>query len=199
MSQRVHENSRRAPSQERSRATVDAILTAAAHVLAAEGYAKANTNRIARVAGISVGSLYQYFSCKEAVYDAFIEALLEELSAHAAEALAASAGDARTRLSRLIHSLLRAVAPHAEVIRRLDAVPGTRFREELRQAKQRVAEVLAAFLRANADALDVDDYDAAARLILDAGEGVAYHLEEAEVEATAAQFTQMVLRFTGAV
>jgi AcrR family transcriptional regulator len=52
---------RKRPSQARSAATVDAILEAAVRVLLAEGYARLTTRRVADVAGVSVGSLYQYF------------------------------------------------------------------------------------------------------------------------------------------
>ncbi len=49
------------PKQDRSRETFAAILQAAAHVFEHRGYAGATTNRIAGRAGVSVGSLYQYF------------------------------------------------------------------------------------------------------------------------------------------
>jgi AcrR family transcriptional regulator len=52
---------RKTATQERSRATVDALVEATARILVKEGYDKASTNRIAEVAGVSVGSLYQYF------------------------------------------------------------------------------------------------------------------------------------------
>lgn len=53
--------------QERSAATVDIILVAAAQVLGREGPSGFNTNRVAEVAGVSIGSLYQYFPGKEAL------------------------------------------------------------------------------------------------------------------------------------
>ena len=46
---------------------VDAILQAAAEVFAELGYARATTNKIARRAGVSVGSLYQYFPTKDSL------------------------------------------------------------------------------------------------------------------------------------
>lgn len=58
---------RKLPQQDRSKFTVDAILTATAHILTEEGYDKASTNRIAERAGISIGSLYQYFPNKESL------------------------------------------------------------------------------------------------------------------------------------
>lgn len=65
-----HRTMRRTPKQERSRSTVDTILEAAARVLAKLGWAKFTTNEVARVAGVSVGSLYQYFPSKLALAEA---------------------------------------------------------------------------------------------------------------------------------
>lgn len=58
---------RKLAQQDRSKVTVDAILTATTHILIEEGYDKASTNRIAERAGISIGSLYQYFPNKESL------------------------------------------------------------------------------------------------------------------------------------
>jgi AcrR family transcriptional regulator len=55
---------RKPPNQARARATVNAILDATARILAEEGFEAVNTNRVAEVAGVSVGSLYQYFPNK---------------------------------------------------------------------------------------------------------------------------------------
>ncbi|WP_250623119.1 TetR/AcrR family transcriptional regulator [Pinirhizobacter soli] len=64
---------RKTAAQERSRATVDALVEATARILVKEGFDKASTNRIAELAGVSVGSLYQYFPGKEALVAAVIE------------------------------------------------------------------------------------------------------------------------------
>src|SRR5256885_17137254 len=58
---------RRRPRQERSRETVEAIVEAAAQVFERHGYAAGTTNRIAERAGVSIGSLYQYFPNKDAI------------------------------------------------------------------------------------------------------------------------------------
>ncbi|HET6611644.1 MAG TPA: TetR/AcrR family transcriptional regulator [Kofleriaceae bacterium] len=70
---------RKQPKQGRSRATWEAILTAAAQVLVAEGVDRATTNRIAEVAGVSIGSLYQYFPNKAAIMSAIIDRHLEDM------------------------------------------------------------------------------------------------------------------------
>ncbi len=58
---------RKRPQQSRSCETVEAILTAAARILVRDGYAGTSTNRIAEVAGVSIGSLYEYFPNKDAI------------------------------------------------------------------------------------------------------------------------------------
>jgi AcrR family transcriptional regulator len=58
---------RKRPRQPRARATVDAILLATAQLLRTDGPARLTTNRIAERAGVSIGSLYQYFPNKRAV------------------------------------------------------------------------------------------------------------------------------------
>src|SRR5213082_1988183 len=73
MSPRPRTIPRKRPRQDRSKATVDAILTATARILMADGYDRASTNRIALAAGVSVGSLYQYFPSKEALVAALVE------------------------------------------------------------------------------------------------------------------------------
>jgi len=64
---------RKHAAQQRSRATVDALVEATARILVKEGFDKASTNRIAEKAGVSVGSLYQYYPSKEALVAAVID------------------------------------------------------------------------------------------------------------------------------
>lgn len=68
---------RRAPKQARSKATVDAIVEAAGQVLARDGTQTTATG-VAERAGVSVGSLYQYFPSKEALIDTFLARRLEQ-------------------------------------------------------------------------------------------------------------------------
>ena len=60
---------RKTPTQARSAQTVERILVAAAHVFAERGYG-ATTNHIAEAAGVSIGSLYQYFGAKDDILEA---------------------------------------------------------------------------------------------------------------------------------
>jgi len=68
-----HQIGVRKPAQSRSRQSFAAIVEASAHVLEEQGYKGATTNRIAERAGVSVGTLYQYFRSKDEIFTALIE------------------------------------------------------------------------------------------------------------------------------
>ncbi len=91
---------RKRPEQDRSRATVDAIVAAAAHILVKHGYDAFTTNRVAERAGVSIGSLYQYFPNKEA--------LLSELTRR-------HKNDLESGIERMVQDAK--VVPLAEVVR----------------------------------------------------------------------------------
>jgi AcrR family transcriptional regulator len=85
---RVALKPRKYPAQPRSADTVASILEAAARILERHGFAGYNTNAVAALAGVSIGTLYQYFPNKDALVAALIEretaVLLDELSAASA-------------------------------------------------------------------------------------------------------------------
>src|ERR1700732_128934 len=91
MAQKLQTSPRKSASQERSRATVDALLEATTRVLIKEGYDRASTNRIAEVAGVSIGSLYQYFPSKEALVAAVIDRHTQNISEVTREAMVKAA------------------------------------------------------------------------------------------------------------
>ena len=70
---------RREPRQGRSRQTVHAVLGAVPRVIRREGVDAVTTNRIAEAAGVSIGSLYQYFPNKKAIFGALHERHVEDI------------------------------------------------------------------------------------------------------------------------
>ncbi|OCC25737.1 TetR family transcriptional regulator [Croceicoccus estronivorus] len=64
---------RKDPKQQRAVVTAEAITQATQQIIIREGFKKATTNRIAEVAGVSVGSLYQYFPNKQAIVRTLIQ------------------------------------------------------------------------------------------------------------------------------
>jgi len=99
-------NARKVPRQERARATVEAILEATAQVLLDSGIEALSTNKVAKRAGVSVGSLYQYFPNIDALIIALFERHHEKmqamLQAHVAQSINQPIGDA-------IHGFVRAL------------------------------------------------------------------------------------------
>jgi AcrR family transcriptional regulator len=78
---------RKRPRQARSMATFEAILEAAARILESLGFAGFNTNAVAELAGVSIGSLYQYFPSKDALIVELIRRERTKLSSRIVEAI----------------------------------------------------------------------------------------------------------------
>lgn len=77
----------KSPTQERSRQTVATILDACSRLLIAEGFYALTTDKIAKEAGVSIGSLYQFFGNKESVVQAVVKNVLEEDKKNMAEGM----------------------------------------------------------------------------------------------------------------
>lgn len=109
MARRPLTRPRKTAAQARSRATVDALVEATARILVRDGFDQASTNRIAREAGVSIGSLYQYFPGKEALVAAVIERHNRDLMAIVRQALAdVEAQPLETGARRLIAAAIEA-------------------------------------------------------------------------------------------
>jgi AcrR family transcriptional regulator len=98
---------RKRPRQARAQATWDALVEAAAQLLAAHGLARLTTNAVAERAGVSIGSLYQYFPNR----DALMVALIERQQAQQAKRLAATlaqlpAADLRSSVTMLVRAAM---------------------------------------------------------------------------------------------
>lgn len=70
---------RRQPEQRRARQTVEAVLDAVVRILKREGAKAVTTNRIAEVAGVSIGSVYQYFPDKSGIFIALHQRHIEQI------------------------------------------------------------------------------------------------------------------------
>lgn len=85
--------SRKQPVQERSRQTVRAILEATSQVLVQRGYEGATTGAVVERAGVSIGTLYQYFPNKESLVAALINEHVDEVLTLVETALTEHASD----------------------------------------------------------------------------------------------------------
>jgi AcrR family transcriptional regulator len=127
---RLDRMARRNPSQGRSRQTVDAIVEAAAQLLVEHGRAGVTTNAVAERAGVSIGSLYQYFPNKEAIFASLQERHRDQvvpLIQHTMTRLA----DPGVDMVDAMVGLMRAMAElHVEAPERLQAI-SRELREEI--------------------------------------------------------------------
>jgi AcrR family transcriptional regulator len=164
---------RRRAKQQRARDTVDAILEAAAHVLLREGYARATTNRIADVAGVSVGTIYQYFTNKDAIFEALIRREIDGLKQRLEEASPNPDLALADALRSLLSSIMRARPEAPTLYRALEQVPNGLFRRRVSDARGGVVEWVRDFLSTHRRELQVRDFNAAAFVIVAAAEGIA--------------------------
>jgi AcrR family transcriptional regulator len=102
---------RKRPRQERSRATVDAIVQAAAYILVRDGLPRLTTNRIAERARVNVASLYQYFPNKGAILAELQQRHVAEQREAMREALEPHRGKDLEGTVRALVSM--GIAPHA--------------------------------------------------------------------------------------
>ena len=138
---------RRPPRQQRAHATVADILAATARILEREGYEALTTNKIARVAGVGVGSLYQYFATK----DAIVEALQEQHFAHMGEAFLARMEELESApLHELVHGVAELMRTsellNSKLSKQLLAIPQRTRPRIVLQLEQRCADILLRYM-----------------------------------------------------
>lgn len=112
------ESARRKPRQERARMTVDAILEATAQLLVDDGMAQLSTNKVARRAGVSIGTLYQYFPDKEAIVEELGKRTLDghfERFTRDLQDLLARDDDLEEQVRALVKSVLDTKRMHPEL------------------------------------------------------------------------------------
>jgi len=165
---------RKTPRQQRSKATVDAILKAASRILVDEGYEATTTRGVAERAGVSIGSLYQYFPSKEALVMAIAERQMERVRIHVTEALADAANAPLPEVARLLAQGI--IGAYAENPRLYQEVfeQGPRFGlgGTSRALHQRIESVVRSFLTQHAGSLRPRNLDLATFVIVRTIRGV---------------------------
>jgi AcrR family transcriptional regulator len=205
MARKPATNPRKSASQERSRLTVDALLEATARVLMKEGYDRASTNKIAAVAGVSIGSLYQYFPSKEALVAAVIDRHMHEMFQLVRDALVKVAirpieVAARELVSVMIDA--HRVNPKLHGVL-AEQVPRTGRLENIEAMEREAYALVRAYLEAHRDELDVADPDVAAFICVTAVEGLTHaavvrrpeSLTDEKAERLVDEVTRLVIRY----
>ena len=137
---------RRRPRQSRAKDTVEVIFEATARILQREGRTALNTNYIAESAGISVGTLYQYFPNKEAILVAMARNELAIDEASVIQAITEPPQDGETDLvRRAIRVLIRAYSRRREARRvAFETMISEGLGDELANSVQKVAQTVSA-------------------------------------------------------
>jgi AcrR family transcriptional regulator len=202
MATELDTNPRKEPRQARSRATVDAILTATAQVLVEEGYDKATTNAIARRAGVSIGSLYQYFPNKEALVTALCERHMHEtMHLLMGEMEALQTAPLPEAIRRLIKVLLRIHAVEPELHRVLiEQVPRLSGFEAIAQIDRVLIDVIRTNLSKREEKLRPRHLELAVFILVHGVQGVTHAavLDRPDAlhdEVLAAEVTDLILRY----
>ena len=140
--------SRKAPKQARSNDLVAAVLEAAVQVLATEGAQRFTTSRGAEKAGVSVGSLYQYFPNQAALLFRLQSDEWRRTTAMLTAILADTARPPLDRLRSLVHAFVRSECEEAALRVALhDAAPLYRDAPEASEVRQAGEEAVHVFLR----------------------------------------------------
>lgn len=167
---------RKLPKQARSREMVETILQATARVLVREGYDRASTNRVAEVAGVSVGSLYQYFPNKGALLTTLMGRHLAEMAAVFDRKFSEVGGaDLDVAVRALVEAAVEAHAVSPGLHRAfVEQVPHVGDLGMVRSVEARIEEGLRAFLESRAAEISPGDPGLAAFLVVRAVESATH-------------------------
>jgi len=107
------------PRQARSKASVQAMVQACARILERRGYAGLSTNAIADVAGVSIGSVYEYFPGKDAIVARLVQDMVAEVRAmlEGRLALTDSRNDLNSAMRYFLGAIYRLMRKHRELLR----------------------------------------------------------------------------------
>lgn len=195
---------RKKPQQDRSRETVEAIVEATTQLLVERGYRGATTERIARRAGVSVGSLYQYFPTKEAILAAVMERHVDEMLETITSRLAAlTSADLAETARALVEASLAAHARHPALHRVLvEEVPRVGRLARVQEVEVAIMSLLKHYLQVQGEAEEIRsvEADVASLLLYRAIEAVTHTvvLERPELLREARlvdELTQLVVRY----
>lgn len=174
MPRRARAPQRKQPSQARSRAMVETIVQATTRVLLKDGYEACSTNRVAEAAGVSIGSVYQYFPDKEAL----VMAVMERYQAGLHEGLVArlaELGDAdlESAVRGMVSAFLEVPRLQPRLYRvLLEQVPRIGALKRLHELHAQYVPLVEAWLEAHRAEVGVTSPSVAAWVLIAAVEGV---------------------------
>ena len=200
MARKALTSPRKHASQERSRATVDALIDATARILVKEGFDNASTNHIAETAGVSIGSLYQYYPCKEALVAAVIDRHNRQLMRIVRDALAeVASAPVETAVRRLVAAAIDAHRHDPKLHKVLaEQIPRTGRLKDVEAFNHENYALMRAYLERHRDELRTVDVGLAAFLTVTTVEALTHsavlHHPEVLADETVATLVDEVTR-----
>jgi AcrR family transcriptional regulator len=176
MARTIPTTPRKSASQKRSQATVEILLDATARVLVREGYDRASTNRIAAMAGVSVGSLYQYFPNKEALVATLVARHNREMLQLLRDALGKVASlDLAAAMRELVRATVEAHMVDPALHRIFaEQVPRMGQLAEIEALKRETFLLIRAYLEERRSEIPVRDLDSATSICVTAVEALTH-------------------------
>ncbi|WP_373090328.1 TetR/AcrR family transcriptional regulator [Zhongshania sp.] len=163
---------KRKPKQERSLVTHNIIVESAAQVLLQRDYISTTTNRIAERAGVSVGSIYQYFNNKNEIYDAVLDYYLSKI-VDAIVCMDIKKDLAFVEIIEVLVGKIYGEWPEGpELLRKLRQAPGAHFHEKISELKSSVVNYFSSFIKNRNELVDVEDLDISLGICMNSIEGI---------------------------
>lgn len=202
MRRRMSTYRRKMPKQARSKVTVDVLLRATAQVLKRVGFAKTTTNRVAEAAGVSIGTVYQYFPSKEALVAAVIDRHQDEISTIVKkkwhEVNAESVPEATAKMVE-VAILAHGIDPELHRVLE-EQVPRVGRLKRLEQMQDEWLQTLRHVYRSRRGELRVRDTDLAALVVVHVVEALSHavvrsHPEYLRGNRMARELTELLVRY----
>ena len=193
MARKKSSTAKREAKQQRSKETIEVILSAAGLVIEKHGYQAATTDRIAAKAGVSVGTIYQYFSNKDEVFERFLAREENKLTALLSRALSFQGQSNRMCLSMFIRTGAHPEYLVPKVYYELSRIP--LLHEQITHLQNAVIDVTSTLIQSMRPDLSVKAVQTYAVLLVTTAQGLGASSETGPDEVLIGSYIEMWEKF----
>jgi len=192
MARKRSKSPKREAKQQRSKETIEVILTAAGLSIEKYGDQASTTDRIATRAGVSVGTIYQYFNNKDEIFDRFLAREELSVSERLGDVLSSQDQNARMRLGTYIRAGATQKQLSPKVFDELSRVPA--LEERIRHLSESVIKVTESFIQSIRPDLSAEKNATYAVLLVTTAQGLRTASETGPAETLLASYIEMFER-----
>ena len=193
MARKKSSTAKREAKQQRSKETIEVILSAAGLVIKKYGYQAATTDRIAARAGVSVGTIYQYFSNKDEVFERFLAREENKLTGSLSRAASFQGQSNRLRLSMFIRTGANPEYLVPKVYYELSRIPS--LHEQITHLQNAVIDVTSTLIQSMRPDLSVEAVQTYAVLLVTTAQGLGAASETGPDEVLIGSYIEMLENF----